>query len=571
MAYREIAMWEILEVLRRVARGEGRRAVARATGHGRATVDRYVRAAQALGWRPDGPAPDEAPAREVAQQLRPGPKDRPPGRAEARLAPYRERIQTWLVPEDGSRGLQLTKVQELLARHGLDVSYASLHRYARGHCGYGTSSHITVRMADSAPGEVAEVDFGRMGPIYDREAGRDCVHHALIVTLRHSRHQYVHICKTQKLADVLAGLEAAWEAFGGVPARLVIDNMKPAVTKAGRYDPIFQRTFAEYADHRGFTIDATLPRHPTGKGTVERAVQYVRERFFRGEAWIDIEHCQREANRWCEHVAGQRIHGTTRRRPFEVFLEAEKAALRPLEGPAFDPPQWGECKVHPDHHIQFAKALYSVPTRYVGQTVTVRGDSRLVRIFARNELIKTHAVMEAGQRSTDYDDYPPERAAYAMRDPERMIAQGRRAGVHVGRFVTRLLSGDCPWARLRQAQKLIRLCTRYGNARVDAACRRALAFGLENVKRVEDILKTGLDTASAERRPPASGQLIELTPRFARPAESFSHATPLNHQDEEKSHDGSPDDTQGRAQEASPLGPAADADRSRGVREEGEA
>jgi hypothetical protein len=157
MAYREIAMWEVLEVLRRVARGEGRRAVARATGHGRATVDRYVRAAQALGWRPDGPAPDEALAREVAQQLRPGPKARPPGSAEARLAPYHQRIQTWLVPDDGSRGLQLTKVQELLGREGIDVSYASLHRYARGHCGYGTSSQITVRMAGLARSTTARL------------------------------------------------------------------------------------------------------------------------------------------------------------------------------------------------------------------------------------------------------------------------------------------------------------------------------------------------------------------------------------------------------------------------------
>ena len=165
----------------------------------------------------------------------------------------------------------------------------------------------------------------------------------------------------------------------------MIDNLKAAVVKADRYLPVFQRTFEEYSRHRGFIIDATLVRHAKGKPHVERQVPYVRENFFRGEHWRDRDHVQRAVLRWCVHTAGMRIHGTIRKRPLVVFETVEKEALLPLEGERFDTPQWGECKVHPDHHISFHKALYSVPTRHIGKTVTVRADSRLVRIYVKGQ------------------------------------------------------------------------------------------------------------------------------------------------------------------------------------------
>jgi len=101
----------VLEVLCRVARGEERHSIARATGHGRATVDRYAKTAVALGWVPGDSAPDEALAREVVEQLRPGPKHRPPGSTRSKLALLQGRIRAWLAPEDDSRGLQISKVR----------------------------------------------------------------------------------------------------------------------------------------------------------------------------------------------------------------------------------------------------------------------------------------------------------------------------------------------------------------------------------------------------------------------------------------------------------------------------
>ena len=521
MAYREVGMWEILEVLRRVYRGESQVTIARATGHTRKTIRRYTRTARKRGWTPDGSQePDEALAQAVAQRLRPVPVAPEPGESEAQLRPHRARIEAWLRPDDGGRGLRLTKVHALLEREGIRVPYSSLHRFATQHCGFQDRRRLTVRVAEVAPGELAEVDFGRLGLVWDPEAGRRRVLHALIVTLVHSRHQYVHVTHSQTLPDLIEGLEDAFAWFGGVPTRVVLDNLKAAVTKADRYDPTFQRTFAEYARHRGFVIDAAVPRHPKGKPHVERGVQYLRESFFRGETWLDRDHVQREAVRWCLEIAGPRIHGTTRQRPLAVFENVEKPALRPLERERFDPPTWGRCKVHPDHHVQFQKALYSVPTRHVGQRVWVRGDSKLIRVFVDGECVKTHGRVAEGCRSTDYRDYPPERAPYAMRDPESVIREARRHGAHVGRFAEKLLAGTFPWAKLRQAQKLLRLGHKYGFPRLDAACRRALAFDLVNTKRLERIVVHGLEPLGD---PEAPGQLVLLPTRFLRPADHFTH------------------------------------------------
>jgi hypothetical protein len=229
---------------------------------------------------------------------------------------------------------------------------------------------------------------------------------------------------------------------------------------------------------------------------------------------------QRRAVGGCRDIAGTRGHGTTRRAPRVVFETVEQPTLLPLAPEPFDRPTWAEATVHPDHHIQFRRALYSVATRYLGHRVEVRGDSRLVRIYHHGELIKIHPPQPPGGRSTDYTDYPAERAAYAMRAPDAYVRPAEQVGPAVGQFVRVLLSGTFPWARLRQAQKLLRLAERYGAARVNAACARALAFELLDVHRVERILHTALER---EPGPTERGTVRPLPARFARAPESFAH------------------------------------------------
>jgi len=524
MAYREVAMWEIFAVLERAHRGESRSAIARVTGHSRKTVRRYLATAREVGWEPGGDTPTEALAGEVYRRHRPS-KERGPGDVEAELLPHLEQLRIWLTPGPGEkRGLKLTKVQRLLERQGLRIPYSSLHRFAVKHCDFGREGRVTVRMAPCAPGELAEVDFGRLGLVPDPETGRSRVAWALVVVLVHSRHQYVHVTYSQRLRDVIDGLEDAWHFFGGVPRRVILDNLKPAVTKADRYDPIFQRTCEEYARYRGFVLDATRSADPQGKPHVERGVPYVRENFFRGESWLGLDQVQREARRWCLETAGTRIHGTTRQRPLAVFENVERGELGPLAAERFDPPEWGEYKVHPDHHISFQRGLYSVPHAHLGRTVWVRADRKLVRIYVDGVLVKTHARQPPGGRATDYDDYPAELTAYTLRDPERVIREARSHGSDLGRFMEVLLSGTVPWARLRQAQKLLRLGRKYGWGRVELACRRALAFELINVHRVESILLQELDQLPLPLDPGTETPVIPIQLRFQRPAGSFTHS-----------------------------------------------
>ena len=522
MVYREHGMWEVLEVLRRAHRGERRRAIERTTGRSRKTIQRYLKSAAKLGWKPGEREPDEQLAARVQARLRPGPAAIGPSESERILKPQLVQIEQWLSGEtEDGHPLKLTKVHELLERRGVDVTYSSLYRFAVKHCSFG-EKQTTVRVADVAPGELAEIDFGRMGLIHDNLLERRRVLWALVVTLVHSRHQYVHLTFSQKLSEVIGGLEDAWEFFGGVPARVVVDNMRTAISKADRYDPIFNRVMEEYGRHRGFVIDPAPPVMPTAKPHVERQVPYVRESFFRGETFLGRDHAQRDVIRWCLGKAGERIHGTTRKRPLEVFEAVEKPALKPIVGERFDPPRWHEVKVHPDHHIRFGNALYSIPTRYIGKQVTVRGDSKLVRVYLAGELIKTHPTQPPGGRDTDYSDYPKEKTAYAMRNASYMIKLARQRGPDVGAFMARLLDGDFPWARLRQAQKLIRLADKYGVRALESACRRALGFELINVHRVEHIVLRGLEHDD-DAIPSPQGKLVQSSLRFLRQPDSFIH------------------------------------------------
>lgn len=514
MSNKEYTVIEIVDVLRRKAAGDKISAIARSTGMDRKTVRKYIRIAEGKGLTKGADTDVEDIASAVFKEIQCNDNYVDCNTRDSILLPHKESIADWLEHEK----LTLTKVHMKLLRTGVVTSYSSLYRFAQEHIEM-PGNHGTVRMAETEPGEVAEVDFGRLGYLFDKTLNRMRLLYALVVTLVFSRHQYVHITRKQNLPALIRGVEEAWEFFGGVSSRLIIDNMKAAVVKSSRYEPIFNRTFLEYSQYQGFIIDPAVARHPQGKATVERQIPYVRENFFKGEEFIDCEHVQREAVKWCRELAGMRIHGTTRKRPGIVFEEQEKGLLLPLQEERFDIPQWGSVTVHPDHHIRFSNALYSLPTEYIGKKVDIRADSRLMRIYYQGEVIKTHPVMAEGKRSTDYEDYPKHKTAYAMRSCDYYIAKAKEAGTNCGSFMEQLLSGNFPWTKIRQAQKLIRLSEKYGTARVEQACSRALSFSLIDVNRLERIIKQAFGNEAAKGGEKERGVVVPA--RFGRPAEYF--------------------------------------------------
>ncbi len=513
--YREVGLMQVVEILRRWQAGESARTIAQALGLARNTIGKYLREAQLLGLSPHGPPPTNEQIIALGRLSLTAPPARGAPRA-ILLEPYSEQIAAWV-----DQRFQLTRIAELL---DLPFSYATLRRYVRGH-GLGAATRDTVRMAETAPGEVAEFDFGTLGRLTDPTTGKRHLVWALNIVLSYSRHQFVWPLIRQTLEEVIAGLEAAWRFFGGIPRRLVLDNFPAAVAGADALNPVLTRGFLEYSQARGFLVDPTRPRRPKDKPHTERNVPYVRERLWKGGTFIDLADVREQAEHWCREVAGTRVHGTTRKLPLVVFQDQERVHLLPYDGIPYDVPAWGEVKVHPDHHVAFRYALYSVPydRAPIGSKLEIRADRDLVRLYRRGELIKTHPRKAKGERATDQADYPPERSIYTLRSPDYVVRKAAELGSFVGLFAERLLSGHFPWAKLRQGQKLLRLADRYTATRLDAACERALSVELIDVTRLERMLKQALEQEPLPLTTPLPRPVVVPSARFAREGAAFDH------------------------------------------------
>jgi Mu transposase, C-terminal domain len=249
---------------------------------------------------------------------------------------------------------------------------------------------------------------------------------------------------------------------------------------------------------------------------VERAVQYVRGNFFAGERFVDLADAQARAEAWCATVAGLRLHGTIQARPAEVFAAQEAERLLPLPEP-YDVPIFATVKVHRDHHVEVAKALYSVPSALLGQHLQARADTRLVKLFHHGQLVKVHPRQRPGSRATDPDDLPSEKTGYAMRDLDRLVAAAHHHGGSVGTYAQRLLEVPLPWTRMRQVYRLLGLARRYGDGPLEAACARALELDVIAVGKIASMLQR----ATEQARVPAAAATTP-TARFARDPAEFT-------------------------------------------------
>jgi transposase len=512
MAYREVSVIEVREVLRAWLTGAGLRTVAAQAGVDRKTARRYVQAAEAAGVVRDGglgQLSDEVLGAVVAA-VRPA---RPAGHGSAwqLLQAHRDEVIALV-----DKGLTVAKIGDLLARRGVVVPYRTLHRFCVQCCGFGRG-RTTVRVADGQPGQECQVDFGKLGLLEDAAAGRRRVTHALIFTAVYSRHMFVWLTFTQTLEALIAGCEAAWVFFGGVFKVLIPDNMSAVVADADAVNPRFTVGWLDYAQHCGFATDPARVRHAKDKPRVERTVQYVRSSFWAGEQFVDLADAQTRAVAWCVNRAGQRVHGTTQARPAQVFADCEAPVLLPVPA-AYDVPVFKTVKVHRDFHVEVGRALYSVPKVYIGQYLDVRADSALVKLFHHGRLVKVHPRQRPGGRWTDPDDLPAEKVGYAMRDLDRLVAAASRHGPDVGIYAERLLDDPLPWTRMRAVYRLLGLARRYGDTAVNTACGKALAVDVVSVTKIASMLDRGTDS-SPQPRPAAPAAA-----RFARDPGEYATA-----------------------------------------------
>jgi transposase len=284
------------------------------------------------------------------------------------LCTNHDRIAEWV-----KEGLTVVKIGDLLARQGVLVPQRTLHRYCQERTNYaGRRRAGTVPVVDGEPGMECQIDFARMGMLFDSVTGRRRVVHALIFTAVYSQHMFVWLTFSQTLTAVIDGCEAAWAFFGGVFQVLIPDNASAIVAHADSVNPRFTVGWLEYAQARGFSTDPARVAHPQDKPRVERMVQYVRNNFFAGEEFTDLADAQERAQVWCAQKAGLRVHGTTCAQPAVVFAEREAAALLAAPSVRYAVPVYAEVKVARDYHVQLAKALYSIPHHLRGRTPSWR-------------------------------------------------------------------------------------------------------------------------------------------------------------------------------------------------------
>ena len=516
MVYREVSVIEVREALRAWLAGKSERAVAAQAGVDRKTGKRYVTAAVAAGLSRE--AGEEQLTDELIGQVvsvvRPV---RPDGHGQgwAELEARRDQIAGW-----AEGGVPVVKIGVLLARQGVVVAERTLHRFAAGRCA-APGSKVTTRVDDGPPGSELQIDFGDLGLIPAGDGKRRKLR-ALVFTACFSRYMFVYLTFSMTLEEVIAGCEEAWQFFSGVFRVVVPDNMSPVVARADAVNPQLTREWLEYSQARGFATDPARVRHPRDKPRVEAGVHYVQGNFFAGESFLDLADARSKMAAWLG-TANARVHGTTRQVPAVVFAGQEAPCLLPAPADRYQVPYWAEVKVHVDYHIQVARALYSVPWRHAGARVMARADEYLVKVYLRDQLIKTHPRKHPGGRSTDAADMPPGVEGYATRSVDRLVAQAACYGESTGIYARRLLDGDQPWMMMRSVYRLIGLAKRYGAEAAGAACSRALDVDVINVSKIESMLKN-----ATEKAPAAAGRAAAASGghgRFARDAAEYATAT----------------------------------------------
>jgi transposase len=511
MAFREVPMVETKEIVRLWLAGLAKKRIAARVGIDPKTVRHYVRAAEQVGLRAgqgEGALTEEVLCTVLVAVHRSARRERGTGWADCTA--HRDEIRKLL-----DQRIRLTKVRKLLARRGVVITYATLHRFAVVELGFGRKS-ITLPIADCAPGEELQVDTGWMGYLEPDETGKRRRFRAWIFTSVATRHRFVYPCFRETTETAIEACEAAWEYFGGVFRVLLPDNTKVIIDKADALQPRINHAFLEYAQARGFQIDPARARHPRDKARVERSVIPVRDDCFAGEHLRTIEDARSLARTWCLGEYGMRRHTTTQRMPLEYFLAEEKPRLLAAPTTPYDPPLWRDPKVGRDHLAVVEKAFYSLPTLLIGKKLRARVDHQLVRFYLGYQLVKTHPRKPPGSKSIDRNDFPPEKVPYAMRDIEFLCAQAAKHGEQVGLFAAALLAGDLPWTRMRQVYKLLGLGHRYGSVRLEKACTTALDAEMLDVYRLQRML----ERASTEI--PTNDRVIIPLPRYLRPVSQYA-------------------------------------------------
>lgn len=471
MAHRlKMAKIHAIEELLRL--GWSHRRIARELGVHRETVSRYDRLGRS---KPAISTPGSDPSLSCGRK--------------SHCEPFRD-----LIEREVEQGLSAQRIfQDLRVETGFAGSYSSVKRFVRR---LGKASALPFRRIEVSPGEEAQVDFGR-GP-WVVEDGHKHKTHILRLTLSHSRKGYSEAIWRQTTEGFIRCLENGFRHFGGVPAVLVPDNLKAAVTRADWFDPDLNPKIVSFARHYGFAILPTRPASPREKGKIESGIKYVKNNAVKGRIFASLADLNCFLLHWETSVADTRIHGTTKRQVRKVFLEVERPTLKPLPPDRFPMFHEGRRRVHRDGHIEVARSYYSVPPEYLGREVWVRYDSRLVRIYNDNlEQIAIHGRAGLGRFSTHRRHIADEKISAVERGSDYLLARADRIGPEAGRWA-RAMMEERGIQGIRVLQGFVGLSRKHSATTINRASRTALEVRLFRLRSLRELCTRLADQETTE-------------------------------------------------------------------------
>jgi transposase len=507
LARRTFDVIDVVEILTHWYAGRSQNELAASLGVDRKTLRKYTAPAVAAGIVPGGPAMGEADWRRLATQWFPQLVDH---RLRQVSWPVIDPHRDWIAGQLRAGVTVATIHQRLRDEQGLDASVASVRRWVRANLpADARRGQVTVLRECRPPGAEAQIDYGRLGMWLDPASGRRRTVWAFVMVLACSRLLFLRPTLVMDQAEWTAAHVEAFAFFGGVPARLVPDNLKTGVDRPDLYDPKINRSYAELAAHYATLVDPARAAKPQDKAQVERPMPYVRDSFWRGREFTSLQAMREAAVRWSSEVAGQRacrpLDGAA---PAAVFAAVEQQALRPLPVAPFVLATWSAARVGPDIHAKVGGTLYSLPWRFLGDRVDARCTPSMVQFFHHGQLIKTHPRKDRGKQ-TDLGDYPPEKIAFHMRTPTWCRRRAAEIGPATAAVIDGLLAENALF-RLRAAQGVLGLADRHDPARLEAACATATAAGDPSYRTVKGILAAGTETRPAARPTGDAGAAAHL-------------------------------------------------------------
>ncbi|MHA6492273.1 IS21 family transposase [Pseudomonas borbori] len=368
---------------------------------------------------------------------------------------------------------------------------------------------ITMRQVHYA-GDCIFVDYaGQTIPWFDSVQGKQREAQVFVGVLGCSSYTFAWASASQKLCDWIDAHNRMLQFFGGVPATIIPDNLKSAVTTPGS-EPVINKTYQEQSEHYGFVVVPARVRRPQDKSKAELGVKLVTQWItarLRRRQFFSVE----EVNAALAELLEQLNRRSFKRLPgnrFERFQELDKPALKPLPLEPYEYGEWLSAqKIGPDYHIYVQNHAYSVPWRLVGERVEVRVTPSSISFFHLSKRIAIHPRSDTpGAATTNPNHRPEAHQAYASQTAHHYLEWAYGLGAATVRVVQAQFQGknDFSIAGSKASQQLQHLAKQYGNARLEAACARALAIQSPTVKSIRSILQHRLDELKSSTHPTAT-------------------------------------------------------------------